>query len=202
MVKVADFGTARMVGIGAGASRAATTTVGTPYFMAPELILDNDDETIGYGTKADIWSIGITVAELLNCGEAPWPKFNNPGQAFFHIAGENNSPIIPDHLTDLGKDFIRTACTRDPKKRPSARELLEHPWLARRHESKFAVDGSGGQVLEHSSPSSKNPSIAGPRTPNHADSDRKASNATQPHQNHSSGEDFEESDDGLKKSSQ
>ena len=126
-VKLADFGTARAVGL---QSKGAQTMLGTPLFMAPEILVESEDSgEIGYGMKADVWSLGITAGELLNRGIPPWPQFSNPGQAFIHIASPESIPLVAAHASDLARDFIMKACTRDPAKRPTSAQLLEHPWL-------------------------------------------------------------------------
>ena len=135
-VKLADFGTARAIGVGTAAGKAASTVIGTPYFMAPEVLAPavDDVEGEGYGSKADVWSLGITVAELLNRGTAPWPTFTNPGQAFIWISGPKGIPQIPP-CSDECADFISKCCTRDVSQRPTAAEMLNHPWLPERYPS-------------------------------------------------------------------
>jgi tRNA A-37 threonylcarbamoyl transferase component Bud32 len=134
-VKLADFGTAKSLGNQAGASRAAQTMIGTPLFMAPEVLMPMmseeelaEDET-GYGMKADIWSLGIMVAEVLNKGLMPWPNFMSPGHAFMHINSDKGIPIPPEGIAAQARDFIEQCTRRDPKARPSAAELVLHPWL-------------------------------------------------------------------------
>ena len=130
-VKLADFGTAKSVGNATGASRAAQTMIGTPYFMAPEILaaMTVEDAEAGYGVKADIWSLGITVAELLNRGNPPWPSFPTPAHAFLHIANPESKPVLPEHISGHAADFIGRCCERDPRTRATAMELLEHPWM-------------------------------------------------------------------------
>lgn len=133
LVKIGDFGTARMLAT-IHASVGAQTMVGTPYCMAPEVLVgtNNGDEDVdGYGVKADIWSFGILMLELLNKGRPPWPEFSNPGQAFMHIANPRNTPTISDfgRLSPMCQDFITSCVHRDPQKRPSANELKEHLWI-------------------------------------------------------------------------
>lgn len=130
VVKLADFGTAKSVGVGAGASRGAQTMIGTPYYMAPELLTEGDNGEIAYGIKADVWSLGITVGELLNGGTPPWPPFSNPGQAFLHIATPGNLPILPETVSEQARAFVMYCCIRNPSERPTSAMLLTHPWLA------------------------------------------------------------------------
>ena len=132
-VKIADFGTARRVGH--SQSQMANTIVGTPYFMAPEVIAGGSapegevDSTNGYGTAADVWSLGILAAEMLDCGKPPWPTFANPSLLFMHIYSAEGIPVVPTGVSEQAADFIRICTKRDPSLRPSAADLLQHAWL-------------------------------------------------------------------------
>jgi len=138
LVKLADFGTAKNC---EGTQRGAQTMIGTPFFMAPEILIEQDGcDEVEYGVKADVWSLGITVCELMNCGKPPWPAFGNPGQAFMHIAQDGNLPIIPDSCSAEARAFILRACTRNPTQRPTSLELLQDPWLAYDVEEILAAD--------------------------------------------------------------
>jgi serine/threonine protein kinase len=133
-IKLADFGTAKSIG-GASLSRAAKTIVGTPLYMAPEVIAplvsdeEMPDDEVGYGKKADVWSLGILAAEVLNRGKMPWPDFEGAGDAFMHIAGPEGIPIVPEGVSDEAARFIRRCTARAPQDRPSAAELLFDTWL-------------------------------------------------------------------------
>ena len=120
-VKIADFGAAKL--ISDGANTGTQTVLGTPYFMAPELI-----SLCRGGAAADIWALGITAAELLNCGKLPWPPFGAPYAAFAYIG--SHDPTLAEFFSADAVDFIRKCTTRDPAARPTAHELLTHPWLA------------------------------------------------------------------------
>jgi tRNA A-37 threonylcarbamoyl transferase component Bud32 len=138
-LKLADFGTARVVSaVTTLADNGAKTLIGTPLFMAPEVCgafdsmrspSDSGSSDAGYGPKADIWSLGITVVELINCGRPPWPDFPSAGHAFVYIAG-GGAPRLPTRMTDLCRSFVTMCLGRDPKHRPTAAELLSHPWIA------------------------------------------------------------------------
>ena len=130
-VKIADFGTAKVLAADKAKAAVASTIIGTPYFMAPEMLLGLEEEgQAGYATKVDVWSLGIMVGELMNRGQAPWPSFSNPAQAFMHIATPTSVPQIPERLSEAGRDFMRQCTLRDPQQRPSAEDLLSHPWIA------------------------------------------------------------------------
>ena len=130
--KITDFGAAKLVG--ADTMRGAQTMIGTPFFMAPEMLVggcgDDDEEALLYGKRADIWSLGIMTLELLEKGNMPWPNMQNIGQLILYISGDDAHPIIPDRLSAEAKDFILKCCERSPQSRWRASELLQHPWIA------------------------------------------------------------------------
>ena len=127
-VKIADFGTARTVG--QSKKSLASTIVGTPYFMAPEVIAGVEDEQAGgYGVAADIWSLGILVAEMLDRGKHPWPSFTNPSMLFMHIYGPTGVPVIPEGISPEAANFIAKCTVRDVASRTSAQALRLHQWL-------------------------------------------------------------------------
>ena len=127
IIKLADFGTAKELSLGQSKAPGAKSLVGTPYFIAPEVM--KATKQTPYGPKADIWSFGITISELLSRGQVPWPAFSNPGQAFIHIGHPGRVPDFPSHLSSLCLNFLQQCCARRPSDRWSAEELLRHPWL-------------------------------------------------------------------------
>ena len=127
LVKLADFGCSKSLSDIANRSQnGCGTLVGSPYWMAPEVIKNE-----AYGTKADIWSVGCTVVEMLNGGDPPWhQKFDNVYSAMFYIGSTADIPSnIPEETSDLCRDFLAKCFERDVSKRASAVELLRHPWL-------------------------------------------------------------------------
>eukprot|EP00727_Mastigamoeba_balamuthi_P004326 m51a1_g13891 putative protein serine threonine kinase (914) ;mRNA; f:674949-678016 len=117
-VKIADFGVAAVMG---DADRHYTI-VGSPYWMAPEVI-----NATGHGTPSDIWSLGCTIHELVT-GEPPYFGLN-PMTAMFKIV-QNPAPI-PTSVSPMLKDFMERCFIKDPSRRPTAADLLGHRWLDR-----------------------------------------------------------------------
>lgn len=127
-IKLADFGASKKIEeivahVGAGESFASLK--GTVYWMAPEVIRQT-----GYGRQADIWSVGCTVIEMAT-GRPPWynSAFTDQISALFTIATSDDLPPMPEMFSDTGKDFLAQCFRRNPKERPNATKLLQHPWL-------------------------------------------------------------------------
>ncbi|KAJ9174787.1 hypothetical protein P3X46_013392 [Hevea brasiliensis] len=94
--------------------------------MAPEFF--NSKIAGGYGFQADIWSVGCTVLEMLT-GKPPYSDLGlEKGQLIYRI-GKGHRPSLPDSLSDDSRDFIQQCLQVNPKDRPTAAELLEHPFV-------------------------------------------------------------------------
>ncbi|KAE8650910.1 MAP3K epsilon protein kinase 1 isoform X1 [Cucumis sativus] len=118
LVKLADFGVATKL---TEADVNTHSVVGTPYWMAPEVI-----EMSGVCAASDIWSVGCTVIELLTC--VP-PYYDlQPMPALFRIVQDKHPPI-PDSLSPDITDFLRQCFKKDARQRPDAKTLLSHPWI-------------------------------------------------------------------------
>ncbi|XP_042409024.1 mitogen-activated protein kinase kinase kinase YODA-like isoform X1 [Zingiber officinale] len=118
-VKLADFGMAKHI---TGQS-CPLSFKGSPYWMAPEVIKNSN----GCNLAVDIWSLGCTVLEMAT-SKPPWSQYEGIA-AMFKIGNSKELPRIPDHLSDDGKDFIRHCLQREPSNRPTASELLQHPFV-------------------------------------------------------------------------
>ena len=98
---------------------------GSAFWMAPEVVRRRKD----VGAEADIWSVGCVVLEMAT-GEPPWSECGGQAQAIYKIASTKELPAFPEPFDDLAEDFVRMCLRRDPGERPSAAELLTHPFVA------------------------------------------------------------------------
>ncbi|PNY12488.1 mitogen-activated protein kinase kinase kinase 1-like protein, partial [Trifolium pratense] len=119
-VKLADFGLAKATKL-----NDVKSCKGTAFWMAPEVVKGKNK---GYGLPADVWSLGCTVLEMLT-GEIPYSNLECM-QAIFRI-GKGEPPPIPDTLSRDAKDFILQCLQVNPDNRPTAAQLLNHPFLQR-----------------------------------------------------------------------
>ncbi|XP_043086875.1 serine/threonine-protein kinase TAO2 isoform X2 [Puntigrus tetrazona] len=128
-VKLGDFGSASIVA-------PANSFVGTPYWMAPEVILAMDEGQ--YDGKVDVWSLGITCIEL---AERKPPLFNmNAMSALYHIA-QNESPVLQsNHWSDYFRNFVDSCLQKIAQDRPTSDVLLKHHFLCRERPVTVVMD--------------------------------------------------------------
>lgn len=120
-VKITDFGISKKLSPLNKQQNKRASLQGSVYWMAPEVV-----KQAATTEKADIWSTGCVVIEMFT-GRHPFPDFSQM-QAIFKI-GTSTTPEIPSWATDGSKRFLEKTFLLDYKKRPSAAELLQHPWL-------------------------------------------------------------------------
>jgi len=112
------------------------TACGTVLWMAPEIVIG----TGGYGRKADIWSLGCLLVEMVTAAD-PWGKnaFDNLMQAMNVIRKDGSKPPIPETIEDAARDMVESCLQRTPEQRPTSSELLTHALVAGEDEDEEAL---------------------------------------------------------------
>nr|KAG5707857.1 hypothetical protein BaRGS_031588 [Batillaria attramentaria] len=118
MVKIGDFGISRIL---MGTTDMASTFTGTPYYMSPEVLKHE-----GYNSKSDVWSVGCILYELCALDHA----FNGQGlMGVMYKIVEGEPPALPKKYSKELNGVFRKILTKEPDLRPSAHEVLKHPYI-------------------------------------------------------------------------
>uniref|UniRef100_A0A8C0J8P6 Mitogen-activated protein kinase kinase kinase kinase 3 n=1 Tax=Chelonoidis abingdonii TaxID=106734 RepID=A0A8C0J8P6_CHEAB len=135
-IKVADFGVSAQI---TATIAKRKSFIGTPYWMAPEVAAV--ERKGGYNQLCDLWAVGITAIEL---AELQPPMFDlHPMRALFLMTKSN---FQPPKLRDKMKwsnnfhHFVKMALTKNPKKRPTAEKLLQHPFVTQPLNRTLAIE--------------------------------------------------------------
>lgn len=133
-VKIADFGVSTELSNNLSRRR---TFVGSPYWMSPEVILEEE-----YNTKADIWSLGITAIELAK-GKPPLSNIP-PMKALFEIPKNPPPELREDDMhpsfSNEFKQFVLLCLQKNPIQRPTAKKLLKTKFIMRSGKTSKLVD--------------------------------------------------------------
>ncbi|KAM0791161.1 hypothetical protein ACM66B_005645 [Microbotryomycetes sp. NB124-2] len=139
-IKISDFGISKKVEDSSKVHRPSLQ--GSVYWMAPEVV-----KQTAYTSKADIWSLGCLVVEMLT-GTHPWANLTQM-QAIFRI-GQSVVPTIPDDISNDAEQFLDETFLIDHDARPSATDLLKHAFVSSTtsggESDQAGVESSGGSV--------------------------------------------------------
>ena len=120
-IKLIDFGLSRY----AEPNQTLSSQVGTPYYIAPEIVHGK------YDCRCDNWSLGVMMYILL-CGHPPFNAENTVNLAKKIICEEPDFHTgIWENISDSAKDLVVKLLIKDPRKRMTAKKALEHPWIKR-----------------------------------------------------------------------
>lgn len=115
--RLGDFGIARVL----GTENFASTMIGTPYSMAPEVI-----QQYPYGAKSDVWALGCVLYELCALRN-PFESKTLP-QLMWKIVNDE-PPSLPDHVSSQVQALVTSLLAKDPDKRPTVDDVLHSPFL-------------------------------------------------------------------------
>ncbi|XP_071792764.1 serine/threonine-protein kinase 10-like isoform X5 [Asterias amurensis] len=125
-IRLADFGVSAK---NVKTKQRRDSFIGTPYWMAPEVVVCETLKDNPYDYKADIWSLGITLIELAQ-QEPPYHELH-PMRVLIKIPkAEPPTLLAPSRWSKDFSHFIKTCLDKNPESRPSAAEMMKHPWLA------------------------------------------------------------------------
>ncbi|KAK5137423.1 hypothetical protein LTR08_009001 [Meristemomyces frigidus] len=159
VIKFVDFGAAKVIakqgktvvvnagsGKGGGEKNNGNKSMqGTPMYMSPEVIKGGKPHNARLGAE-DMWSLGCVISEMAT-GARPWANMDNEWAIMYNIA-QGHSPQMPargEQMSDVGLDFLKRCFERDPVRRASAAELLQHEWiLSIRSQLSLSAEGAPG----------------------------------------------------------
>mmetsp|Transcript_24255 Transcript_24255/g.46474 ORF Transcript_24255/g.46474 Transcript_24255/m.46474 type:complete len:394 (-) Transcript_24255:187-1368(-) len=137
-IKIIDFGLARKY----AGNRPMTTIVGTPYYIAPEVLRKK------YDKSCDLWSIGV-IAYVMLLGYPPFNGNNNKEVHDSILRGRCRFPSAG--LSREARSFVHRLLRKDPRKRSTVEQALNHPWMAKhiKHNALMSVEiGPGNSSVD------------------------------------------------------
>lgn len=140
-VRLSDFGCSKRESVAKKDLKIRTSVTGkslrgTPFFMAPEVLGRQS-----YGRRADVWSVGGLTLQMAT-GHPPWSGLGlkTIPALYFHVCNTAEPPPMPEELPPAMEDFLLRCFERDALQRPTAAELLEHPWMDSAYDDLAAED--------------------------------------------------------------
>ncbi|KAL1786962.1 myosin-IIIb isoform X1 [Sigmodon hispidus] len=143
-VKLVDFGVSAQL---TSTRLRRNTSVGTPFWMAPEVIACEQQYDSSYDARCDVWSLGITAIEL---GDGDPPLFEmHPVKMLFKIP-RNPPPTLlhPEEWCEEFNHFISQCLIKDFEKRPSVTHLLDHPFIKRTQDKVLLLQKQLAKLLQ------------------------------------------------------
>lgn len=144
-IKISDFGISKR-SRDIYTNNAEMSMQGTIFWMAPEVIhnvIKNQKQ--GYSAKVDVWSLGCVILEMF-VGRRPWSTEEAIG-AMYKLGSSKQAPPIPDdakpYVSTVGKNYLDCCFVIDPKKRPTAHELMGHEFSANDSSFQFSATELG-----------------------------------------------------------
>jgi len=129
-VKVGDFGLSTFISLDSKLTKA----VGTPGYIAPEILQTLDEDLDGYGKEVDLWSVGVIMYILL-CGFPPFYAEDDDESFDQIIAGHFDYPSPHwDNVSNVAKDMINHLLVVNSTKRYTAQQASQHPWILENNE--------------------------------------------------------------------
>nr|XP_040056489.1 TRAF2 and NCK interacting kinase a isoform X12 [Gasterosteus aculeatus aculeatus] len=123
-VKLVDFGVSAQLDRTVG---RRNTFIGTPYWMAPEVIACDENPEATYDFKSDLWSLGITAIEMAE-GAPPLCDMH-PMRALFLIPRNPAPRLKSKKWSKKFQSFIESCLVKSHSQRPSTEQLLKHPFI-------------------------------------------------------------------------
>ncbi|CAH1766854.1 11183_t:CDS:2, partial [Entrophospora sp. SA101] len=152
-IKFVDFGAAKILAKNQRTMGKKTTAqktninslTGTPMYMAPEIITGGEKGRKG---SMDIWSLGCCILEMAT-GRRPWSNLDNEWAIMYHVVTGNPPLPDPSQISEFGMDFLKKCFIRSPQQRPTAKELIKHPWIADMFETSDVNRSNGSQIVNN-----------------------------------------------------
>uniref|UniRef100_A0A8C2U3F1 non-specific serine/threonine protein kinase n=1 Tax=Coturnix japonica TaxID=93934 RepID=A0A8C2U3F1_COTJA len=146
-VKLVDFGNDHLPFPIPSTRLRRNTSVGTPFWMAPEVIACEQQYDYSYDARCDVWSLGITAIEL---GDGDPPLFDmHPVKTLFKIP-RNPPPTLlhPEKWCRGFNHFISQCLIKDFEKRPTVTHLLEHPFIKQVHGKDMSLQKQLAKLIQ------------------------------------------------------